>query len=182
MKKMLNQNKGFSLIELLVAILIMAVIAGTAIMLFGGVLNSSRESADQETAENIKRAILTYMNMTNDTNLSCLGADNNSTSINSSKVIYALACKIDLGKSDASKVQFTVPDNAKFQSSDLPTESETKIESSDIKGTYGPYLDATKDMNPTTPGTVGWRIEIDEDAQVVIVKAVTDDDPIVFIN
>lgn len=181
MKKMLNQNKGFSLIELLVAILIMAVIAGTAIMLFGGVLNSSRESADQETAENIKRAILTYMNMTNDTNLSCLGADN-STSINSSKVIYALACKIDLGKSDASKVQFTVPDNAKFQSSDVPTESETKIESSDIKGTYGPYLDATKDMNPTTPGTVGWRIEIDEDAQVVIVKAVTDDDPIVFIN
>jgi type IV pilus assembly protein PilA len=73
MKKMLKQNKGFSLVELLVAILIMAVIAGTAITLFGGVLGSSRENADKETAENIKRAILTYMNMTNDTNLNCLG-------------------------------------------------------------------------------------------------------------
>ncbi|NLV62146.1 MAG: type II secretion system protein, partial [Clostridiaceae bacterium] len=54
MKKMLKQNKGFSLVELLVAILIMAVIAATAITLFGGVLGSSRENADKETAENIK--------------------------------------------------------------------------------------------------------------------------------
>jgi type IV pilus assembly protein PilA len=67
MKKMLKENKGFSLVELLIALLIMAVIAGTAITLFGGVLDSSKVGADRETAESIKRAILTYMNASNDT-------------------------------------------------------------------------------------------------------------------
>ena len=41
---MLKQNKGSSLIELLVAILIMAVVAGTAIMLVRGVISSSRKA------------------------------------------------------------------------------------------------------------------------------------------
>jgi type IV pilus assembly protein PilA len=58
------------LVELLIALLIMAVIAGTAITLFGGVLDSSKIGADRETAEAIKRAILTYINASNDTNFS----------------------------------------------------------------------------------------------------------------
>jgi len=176
MKKMLKQNKGFSLIELLVAILIMAVIAGTAIMLFGGVLSSSRESADEETAENIKRAILTYINMTNDVNLSCLGVtDSESGSEKSENIIQKLSCTIKIGDSDNDgKVTFTVPKNVDIDQPDAI--EKTKIEASDIKGTVGPFLDASKEMTPKTPGKKGWQIVIDQNAQVVTVEAADDED------
>lgn len=174
MKKMLKQNKGFSLIELLVAILIMAVIAGTAIMLFGGVLSSSRESADEETAENIKRAILTYINMTNDVNLSCLGVTEDGSE-KSENIIQKLSCTIKIGDSDNDgKVTFTVPKNVDIDQPDAIEES--KIDASDIKGTVGPFLDASKEMTPKTPGKKGWKIVIDQNAQVVTVKAADDED------
>lgn len=181
MKKMLKQNKGFSLIELLVAILIMAVIAGTAIMLFGGVLGSSRESADKETAENIKRAILTYMNLTNDTNLSCIaGLDGSgkTNAINASELVKKLACRIDIGKSTEGKTIFHKPENAKF--TDSIGEVSGGIEGSDITGEYGPFLDASKDMVPQQPGKKGWKIVIDEDTQVVTVEVDDNDVAIEF--
>jgi len=164
MKKMLKQNKGFSLVELLVAILIMAVIAATAITLFGGVLKTSRESADKETAENIKRAILTYMNMTNDTNLSCLGV---ATGTASEDLIEALSCIINIEDGSAT---FSAPANAP-EGFEAPDEVSTGIDTSDIKGEFGPFLDVSKEMTPKTPGTAGWSISIDEKAQVVTVEA-----------
>lgn len=184
MKKMLKQNKGFSLIELLVAILIMAVVAGTAIMLFGGVLSSSRESADKETAENIKRAILTYMNLTNDDNLSCLRGKSGGDAfddIHSIDLLRKLACSIDIGKSDpdAPDVTFTVPSNAKFSASDVSGVSGG-IEDTDITGTFGPFLDAAKPLEPQQPGLKGWEITIDVKAQVVTVEAAEDDKEVVF--
>jgi type IV pilus assembly protein PilA len=166
MKKMLKQNKGFSLVELLVAILIMAVIAATAITLFGGVLNQSRESADKETAENIKRAVLTYMSMTNDTDLSCIGVESGTTS--SDSLIQALSCIVEI--SDA-EVKFTAPENAPTDFS-APNPVSTGIDTSDIKGEFGPFLDVSKKMQPNTPGMSGWEIKIDEKAQVVTVEAV----------
>jgi len=182
MKKMLKQNKGFSLIELLVAILIMAVVAGTAIMLFGGVLSSSRESADKETAENIKRAILTYINLTNDDNLSCLrgSSDGGGTfkDITSIDLLKKLACSIDIGESESSKVKFTKPSNAKFEDS-IGDESDG-IEDTDITGTFGPFLDAAKPLEPQQPGLKGWKITIDVKAQVVTVEAYSTDENVVF--
>jgi len=184
MKKMLKQNKGFSLIELLVAILIMAVVAGTAIMLFGGVLSSSRESADKETAENIKRAILTYMNLTNDSNLSCLrgksgdGDDAILLDINSLDLLKKLACSIDIGKSASGKVKFTKPSNAKFEGS--ITDVSGGIEGTDITGAFGPFLDASKPLEPQQPGLNGWKITIDVKAQVVTVEADSTDAKVVF--
>jgi len=171
MKKMLKQNKGFSLVELLVAILIMAVIAGTAITLFGGVLKSSREGADEETAESIKRAILTYMSMTNDTNLSCLDL---SSGGDSDLLIRSLSCIIEID-ADAG-VSFTKPTNVDDFTTPGEVEDTDKIEASDLKGEFGPFLDASKDMSPKTPGTNGWKIDIDESTQVVIVTAEKDED------
>ncbi len=173
MKKMLKENKGFSLVELLVAILIMAVIAGTAITLFGGVLNSSRNNADKETAESIKRAVLTYMNSTNDVNLSCLGVKNDGTTP-SADLIKALGLEIEIL---ADKVAFTAPGGVETSMVKYPASSDIVINSSDIKGKVGPFLDISKDMTaPTAPDTKGWRIEIDKNLQVVVVTALKTSD------
>ncbi|HEY8421916.1 MAG TPA: type II secretion system protein [Thermoclostridium sp.] len=183
MKKMLKQNKGFSLVELLVAILIMAVIAGTAIMLFGGVLSSSRKSADEETAENIKRAILTYMSMTNDIDLDCLVVDNSNSS--SKDLIAKLCCTIKIEDGDSTsykkKVTFTKPALGKV---DGDIDEVKSGDASDINGTYGPFLDASKELTPKTPDTQGWCIQIDKDAQVVTVEATKEADECVvkFVN
>lgn len=168
MRKMLKENKGFSLVELLVAILIMAVIAGTAITLFGGVLNSSRENADKETAESIKRAILTYMNSTNDVNLSCLGVDSTG-STNSDDLIKWLGLEVTIG-ADAAHTTFQKPGSAASVTVTTPTPVK---EPADIQGKFGPFLDLTKDMNPKTPGAAGWIIEIDSSMQVVSVRSDT---------
>ena len=177
MKKMLKQNKGFSLVELLVAILIMAVIAGTAIALFGGVLSSSREGADKETAESIKRAILTYMNMSNDIDLDCLEIKDGS----SEDLIAKLCCTIEISGDTAKKVIFTKP-----ALGNVPGDiSEVNGgDASDINGTYGPFLDASKELTPKTPDTQGWSIKIDKNSQVVTVEAVKEADKckVVFVT
>lgn len=170
MRKMLKENKGFSLVELLVAILIMAVIAGTAITLFGGVLNSSRKNADNETAESIKRAVLTYMNSTNDVDLSCLGVASSGTS--SEHLIRSLGLEIDIHTTGTGGVRYTRPGGVSDTQAPFPT-TNISVASSDIKGKFGPFLDASKDMTaPTTPGTIGWRIEVDKSLQVVVVTPV----------
>lgn len=174
MRKMLKENKGFSLVELLVAILIMAVIAGTAITLFGGVLNSSRKNADNETAESIKRAILTYMNSTNDVDISCLGVASSGTT--SEHLIRSLGLEIDIHTTGDNGVTYTRPGGITADQAPFPT-ANISVDSSDIKGKFGPFLDASKDMTaPTTPGTDGWIIKIDENLQVVTVEASTTDD------
>lgn len=58
--KKLNNNKGFSLIELLIVIAIMGVLAAIAFNMFGGVLVNSKKRADDQQARNIEKAILTY--------------------------------------------------------------------------------------------------------------------------
>lgn len=60
MKKLIKNNKGFSLVELLIVIAIMGVLAVIAFNMFGGVLNNSKQRADEAQAHNIQKALLTY--------------------------------------------------------------------------------------------------------------------------
>lgn len=148
MKKILKSNKGFSLVELLVALLIMVVITGTAITLFGGVLESSKVRADKETAASIKRAILTYMNVSNDINLSCLAVNDDS------ELISALSKTIEIG------------DTVKIGDSD---NGEEGIEENDIKGSYGPFLEK-ETIQPEQNGMKGWEITVNPLTMVVTVE------------
>lgn len=176
MRKMLKENKGFSLVELLVAILIMAVIAGTAITLFGGVMNSSRQKADEETAESIKRAILTYMNLTNDTDLDCLLGNNDDGTSKadggpSDKLITALGMEIVIanGTAPAAKtVTFTKAGQIIDVTAPLTINGG---DASDFNGKFGPFLDLTKTWTPKQPEMTGWVIVIDPSMQVVTVTA-----------
>lgn len=67
--KKLKNNKGFSLVELLIVIAIMGVLAVIAFNMFGGVLTNSKKRADDQQAKNIEKAILTYCIDSNDWNL-----------------------------------------------------------------------------------------------------------------
>ena len=49
----MNNKKGFTLVELLAVIVILALIMGIAVVSIGGILNSSRQSALKETAASI---------------------------------------------------------------------------------------------------------------------------------
>lgn len=69
-KKLLKNQKGFSLVELLIVIAIMGVLAVIAFNMFGGVLSSSKKSADKQQADNLGRAVLAYCIETNDWDLS----------------------------------------------------------------------------------------------------------------
>lgn len=59
MKKLKNE-KGFSLVELLIVIAIMGVLAVIAFNMFGGVLAGSKKSADVQQGKQIEKGLLTY--------------------------------------------------------------------------------------------------------------------------
>lgn len=64
MKNLLSKKtkkKGFTLIELIIVLAIMAIIAAIAIPSFAAVRNNSRKKADIQSCETIKRTILTLV-------------------------------------------------------------------------------------------------------------------------
>ena len=58
MKKMKKNNKGFSLVELIIVIAIMAVLVGVLAPQFIKYVEQSRRGTDIQNAENIKTAVL----------------------------------------------------------------------------------------------------------------------------
>jgi len=85
MKKM--NNKGFSLVELIVVIAIMAVLVGVLAPQFIKYVESSRRSTDISNAQNIQSAVLAdiangVITSSGTTNLSTSGAGTNVSSIN----------------------------------------------------------------------------------------------------
>ena len=176
MKGFFKQNKGFSLVELLIALLIMAIIAGTAITLFGGVLETSRGGADRETADAIKRAILTYVNAANDPDLSTLGVTDGAPS---QDLVDELAKTIRISGAGATGATIT------SQSSSAATPSTitgATAADKEIDGTYGPFLEK-EDIKPEQNGMVGWVINVDSVTQVITVTSTdTADDAVITIT
>ena len=61
MKKVLSNNKGFSLIELIVVIAILGVLVGVAAPQLIGYVDRTREATDISNLENVKRAAEIYI-------------------------------------------------------------------------------------------------------------------------
>lgn len=80
MKKMLKSKKGFSLIELLIVVAILAILAAISINLFGGVLNRQKDKSDLAAASYLQKALQTYIAETDDSDLSHIG-NNNATTV-----------------------------------------------------------------------------------------------------
>lgn len=175
MKGFFKQNKGFSLVELLIALLIMAIIAATAITLFGGVIETSRGGADREAADAIKRAILTYMNAANDPDLSALGIVSSGSSVsNSQDVVNQLACKVTIKtKDDGSGKESTI---AKIDGTASAIPAGTAADD-EILGTFGPFLEEYG-IKPTQDKMDGWAITIDKVNQIITVQPAASDQPV----
>ena len=60
MKKNINKNKGFTLVELLVTILIISIITSVGYFFTTNIINSSKEKSDELSINNIKTSARTY--------------------------------------------------------------------------------------------------------------------------
>ena len=76
MKKMLRNQKGFSLVELLIVIAIMGVLAALAFSMFAGILGNSRRRADERTADQIAKVLTSYILESGDADLAILTGAN----------------------------------------------------------------------------------------------------------
>ncbi len=124
MKKMLKNQKGFSLVELLIVIAIMGVLAAVAFSMFAGVLGNSKRRADERTADQIAKAISAYMVDTGDTELTVLKSAGSEGSNDVEKVIVNLQKELWIWKNNTS---------GNFDSADSdPSNPDAKK--------YGPYL------------------------------------------
>lgn len=165
MNKMLKNNKGFSLVELLIALLIMGVIAAIAIGLFGGVLNTSKGSADREMSETIRKALQNYVASTNDTGLEMFGATPNSQTL-----INSLATKFTIATGT------TAPNKAvTFTANGLTVagdQTNLVVTNKNIyNGDYGPFLDPSKGLAPQQTGKLGWSIAYHSGSQTVDISS-----------
>jgi len=81
MKKLLKNKKGFSLVELLIVIAIMGVLAVIAFSMFSGIVANSTRKADEEQANNIQKALTSYMVDTGDSKLLQMKYDSNNDNV-----------------------------------------------------------------------------------------------------
>lgn len=72
--RILKNNKGFSLIELVIVVAILGVLAAVSITMFPKIAGQSRIKADETQAKAIKSAIAMYIAETSDTGLTELSA------------------------------------------------------------------------------------------------------------
>jgi len=81
MKKLLKNKKGFSLVELLIVIAIMGVLAVIAFSMFSGIVANSTRKADEEQANNIQKALTSYMVDTGDSKLKQMKYDSDNDNV-----------------------------------------------------------------------------------------------------
>jgi len=96
MKRLIKNNKGFSLVELLIVIAIMGVLAVIAFNMFGGVLNNSKQRADEQQGDNIGKALLTYCIDSNDWKLEAGKVSGSGITLTDVGVVTALMSTIDI--------------------------------------------------------------------------------------
>ena len=66
MEKIKNNNRGFSLIELIVAVLIMAIISGGAVIALGSIFSTKTKAAAQSVQDALKQARVNAISLDND--------------------------------------------------------------------------------------------------------------------
>lgn len=153
--KLKNNNKGFSLIELLIVIAIMGVLAAIAFSMFGGVLVNSKKRADDQMARNLEKAITTYCVDSGDWNLKNMSLDLSTNGTDDVTVIKKLLVEIT-----------DTVDTNKTYGPILSRKDPTKSATDAVNvNAYLPQWNAANDGE-----YVGWDIVIYPKTQTVTVK------------
>ncbi len=153
-KKLLKNQKGFSLVELLIVIAIMGVLAVIAFNMFSGVLVNSKKRADDQQAKRIADAILTYCVDSNDWKLEKAYTDSAHTTAANLKaktptqIIQTLMEPVYNSEGSEFGPYFTKKDPEK-DADEAPNDAA-----------YNPQWN-------TTGGYVGWKITVYPKAQTV---------------
>lgn len=143
-RSLFRNNKGFSLIELLIVLAILAVIAAISVAAFGGVLGNSKEKADLSQANNIKKAVASYLAETDDVDLTAMGVT----------TVDALLVKL--------QQKFTITDSAGNTVNCGPY-LESRHAGSEVATDYAPQAS----------GNLGWTIAIHQTSRNVDVTPST---------
>lgn len=149
MKKMLKNKKGFSLVELVIVIAIMGVLAAVAISMFNGMIQRSRRQADNTRAQQIQKAIVTYMAEVGDMELAQMNGGSPKPGVDA--IIEWLQEQHEVEFSDGSK---------------------------DYVGPYLENIRneaSAKNYNPQQSGMDGWDITVNTKTGEVQVEAATAD-------
>lgn len=158
--KKLKNNKGFSLVELLIVIAIMGVLAVIAFNMFGGVLTSSKKKADDQMAQNIAKGILTYCIDSNDWELSSVSGKDSGVG-----AVISLTQKVEFNSKDYGPY-FTLKN------------PDAGVDDAGNKAALSPQ------WNKTAGGDYsGWEIKVYPKSQnVTCVPSAADSDPAVVID
>lgn len=166
MKKMVKNQKGFSLIELLIVIAIMGVLAIIAFNAFSGVVNNVKKRADDQNAKLIEKALTAYIIDSGDTGLTNLHYSENGTNYKT----FVPAATQESVRTLITALMCSIHD---------------KQSATNYKNDYGPYLSPEDGKSPSldtqfdlqwgTPSGgeyIGYRIEIYKKNRTVTVQAV----------
>ena len=144
MRKIIRNNRGFSLIELLIVIAILGVISVIAITMFTNVISNSRKKSDEQQALLIEKAVLSYMVQSNDYKLEHLKYDGTIHSMDglpSEELIYSLQNTIICTLDSKETIIYPILNP---KSSSAPSTSD-----------YAPF------WNPSNGGKyIGYKIEV----------------------
>lgn len=164
LKRLKNNNKGFSLIELLIVIAIMGVLAAIAFNMFGGVLDNSKKRADSQQAKNLEKALLIYCVDSQDWDLSDGAVGEAGAAIDTSSnegIIKALLQEI-VCDGTGNKEYYGPMLSPKF-----PAEAVTS------DNNWGAYM-------PQSPDFEGWKIDTYASKQSVTVAPEKDETKCTF--
>ena len=152
MKKMLKNKKGFSLVELVIVIAIMGVLAAVAISMFNGMIQRSRRQADKARAQQIQKAIVTYITETGDSSL----------------------LQVDHDTVDDLLVWLQKQQTVEFSDG---TENKVGPYLENIKGEA-----SADNYNPQEDTKKGWSIKVYKETGEVFVKAIESEDDDVIVK
>ncbi len=173
MEKMIRNRKGFSLVELLVALLILAVIIAAALTMMGGVLQAGTAKADGDAADAIATAIENYIHTTGDRDLAVLKVDSATTT--TTDLATALTGQIEISDTAATWYPYDATNKKISATSGTPGTTISLVAPTDTKitrGTLGPFLDGSKAANKPQQKGYLWKIEINRELSKAYVSPI----------